>query len=146
MVLLEEIFPGDTNAYGTAFGGKILALMDRAAGLAASQYAQCNFVTVSLDALEFEAPVKQGEIARVEASVVYTSTHTCGVEVEVFAVDKLDWKPRPCCHGTLFMVAISPKGTPLEIPQLEPATDAARKRWDEAKQIHKRMTKRKQKA
>jgi len=32
VTLAEEVFPGDTNAYGTLFGGRLMALMDKAAG------------------------------------------------------------------------------------------------------------------
>jgi acyl-CoA hydrolase len=145
VALFEEIFPGDTNAYGTAFGGKILALIDRAAGLASSRFACANFVTASLDALEFSASVKQGEIAEVEARVVYTSAHTCGVKVSVFAVSKTDWVRRPCCLGTLFMVAIGPDGKPIPVPKLEPAGDDEQKEWNEAAAIHKAMISRRKK-
>ncbi len=139
----EEIFPGDTNPYGTAFGGKILALMDRTAGLAAARYARCNFVTASLDSIEFIAPVMQGEIAEVEARMVYTSTHTCGVKVRVFALDKSKWERRQCCVGTLFMVAIGADNKPLPVPKFEPKTDAEKEEWDDVIRIHKSMLKRK---
>jgi len=137
--VFEEIFPSDTNPYGTAFGGKILALMDRAAGLAASRFAHQHFVTVSLDALEFTAPVKQGEIAEVEGRIVYTSSHTCAAHVRVLAIDKLTWDRRLCCTGTLFMVAVDKDGRPLAIPQLEPTTDEERRDWDDARAIHEQM-------
>jgi acyl-CoA hydrolase len=140
--VFEEIFPSDTNPHGTAFGGKILALMDRAAGLAASRFAHRNFVTASLDALEFSAPVKQGEIAEVEARVVYTSSHTCAAHVRVFAIDKRVWDRRQCCTGTVFMVAVGPDGKPLSIPQLEPPTDEARREWNDARNIHEAMLRR----
>ena len=137
--IYEEIFPGDTNPVGTAFGGKILALVDRAAGLAAARYALCNFVTASLDTLEFRAPVKEGEIAEIEAQVVYTSTHTCGVKVRVFALDKTKWDRRPCCVGTVFMVAIDVDSKPQRVPGFEPSTDEEKKDWDETRAIHQRM-------
>jgi acyl-CoA hydrolase len=140
--LFEEIFPGDTNAYGTAFGGRILALMDRAAGLAASRYARCDFVTASLDALDFRAPVKQGQIAEVEAELVYTSEHTCGVRVRVFAHDKQSWQRRPCCAGMLFMVAVGPDGRPLPVPRLAVADERAQRLWQAAAAIHRRMLER----
>ena len=48
VVLLNEVFPGDTNALDTLFGGRLMAIMDTAAGMAASQYAHNVFVTVSV--------------------------------------------------------------------------------------------------
>jgi acyl-CoA hydrolase len=141
--VLEEIFPGDTNPYGTAFGGRILALMDRAAGLAASRYARQHFVTASLDALEFTAPVRQGEIAEVEARVVYASRHTCGLRVRVFAIEKHAWKRRPCCKGTIFMVAMDRDGRMLDIPPFKPVGAQAKRDWDDAHRIHEAMLERK---
>lgn len=140
--VFEEIFPSDTNPYGTAFGGKILALMDRAAGLAASRFAHRHFVTASLDSLEFSAPVRQGEIAEVEARVVYTSAHTCAALVRVFAIDKQVWDRRQCCEGTVFMVAVGEDGRPLSIPRLVPATEEAKREWDDARLIHEDMLRR----
>lgn len=142
VVLLEEVFPGDTNPYGTAFGGMILALMDRAAGLAASRYAHQHFVTASLDAVDFHAPIRQGEIVEVVAEVVYTSRHTCGIRVEVSALDKTRWEQRPCCRGIMFMVAIGPDGAPLAVPPFEPSTAADRLRWEEAAEVHRRRLQR----
>jgi acyl-CoA hydrolase len=139
ITLFEEIFPGDTNAYGTAFGGKILALMDRAAGLAASRFACADFVTASLDSIDFRAPVRQGEIAEVAARVVYTSKRTCGVQVRVWASDKSCWERRPCCVGVIFMVSIGEDGTPQEIPQLTPESDEGRAAWADVEAVHQRM-------
>ncbi len=142
ITLLEEIFPVDTNAYGTAFGGRILALMDRAAGLAASRFAHAHFVTASMDAIEFRAPVRQGEIAEVVARVVYTSPRTCGLHVQVFAVEKTAWQRRPCCEGTIFMVAIGPDGRSLPIPQLRPRGEEEQATWQRVAELHRVMRRR----
>ena len=36
--------------------------------------------------------------------------------VEVSALDKTSWERRTCCHGLVFMVAMSPDGEPLPVP------------------------------
>jgi len=138
VTLLEEVFPGDTNPYGTAFGGKILSLIDRGAGLAASRFAHLHFVTASVDAIEFRAPVRQGEIAEVVARVVYTTAHTCGVKVRVSAMDKTRWQRRPCCEGLVFMVAVGPDGRPLPVPCFEPTDDDQKMEWERAAEVHRR--------
>ena len=51
VVLLNEVFPGDTNALDTLFGGRLMSIMDTAAGMSASKFAHREFVTVSVDAL-----------------------------------------------------------------------------------------------
>lgn len=143
ITIYEEIFPSDTNPYGTAFGGKILSLMDRCAALAASRYAHRHFVTASLDALDFRAPVRQGEITRLDGRVVYTSRRTIGIRVEVFAVDKVTWQKRKCCEGMLFLVAVGPENAAGPIPRLVPGDDDEQKAWDAAAAIHHQMLQRK---
>ncbi|NOZ86976.1 MAG: acyl-CoA thioesterase [Deltaproteobacteria bacterium] len=139
IVVYEEIFPSDTNPYGTAFGGKILSLMDRAAGLAASRYAHCHFVTASLDSIRFVGPVRQGDIAQVTAKVIYTSSRTCGVKVTVESSNKLDWKTKQCCQGLLFMVAIGPDGRPVTVPAFEPCTEEEKREFQHASAVHRKM-------
>ena len=144
--VLEEIFPGDTNAYGTAFGGKILALMDRAAGLAASRYAHQHFVTASLDAMEFRAPVRQGQIAEIVAQVVYTSARSCAVKVLVYAAEKTDWRRKFCGRGVFFMVSVDPEGKILTVPALHPRSRQEKEDWQLAHQAHQSMLQRRKAA
>jgi acyl-CoA hydrolase len=143
ITLVDEIFPGDTNPYGTAFGGRILSLMDKAAGMAAAKFARTNFVTASLDTLDFRAPARLGEIVEIQARVVYTSTHTCGIKMLVLGSDKEHWERRTCCEGVLFMVAIDGDGRPQPVPQLTPDSDEAQSDWDEVQAVHRDMLARK---
>ena len=61
VIQLNEVFPGDTNALDTLFGGRLMSIMDTAAGMAASKFAHRNFVTISVDALKFRRPAYQGK-------------------------------------------------------------------------------------
>ena len=56
VTLIEEVFPQDTNSYDTLFGGRLLSVMDKAAGIACSKFAHREFVTISIDTLTFKAP------------------------------------------------------------------------------------------
>ena len=60
VTLIEEVFPQDTNAYNTLFGGRLLSLMDKAGGIACAKFAHREFVTISIDTLTFIAPARQG--------------------------------------------------------------------------------------
>ena len=59
---MDEVFPQHTNAYNTLFGGRLLSIMDTAAGMASSKFAHREFVTVSVDALKFKRPAYQGDL------------------------------------------------------------------------------------
>jgi acyl-CoA thioesterase YciA len=54
--------PADSNPAGDIFGGWVLSQMDIAAGICASERAQCRTVTVALDGMHFIRPVKIGDI------------------------------------------------------------------------------------
>ena len=51
------MMPRDTNAFGTIFGGVILAEIDLAAAVEAHQHHSGRLVTVAMDAVVFKAPV-----------------------------------------------------------------------------------------
>ena len=76
VVLLNEVFPGHTNALNTLYGGRLMSIMDTAAGMSASKFAHREFVTVSVDALKFRRPAFQGDVIRTTARVVWTSPRT----------------------------------------------------------------------
>ena len=76
-------FPQDTNAYNTLFGGRLLSLMDKAAGIVCAKFAHREFVTISIDTLEFKAPARQGDLIEVTAKIVFTSNRTaCAKELQ----------------------------------------------------------------
>ena len=72
-VLLNEVFPGDTNSMDTLYGGRLMSIMDTAAGMVSSKFAHKEFVTVSVDALKFRRPAYQGDIIRTTSREVWLS-------------------------------------------------------------------------
>ena len=139
VVLLNEVFPGDTNALDTLFGGRLMAIMDTAAGMAASQYAHNVFVTVSVDSLKFKKPAYQGVVIRTKARVVWTSPHTVGVLVRSCRMTRADWDPEEICSGYFFMVAVDDEMKPTKAHQLSPSNDEEQALWDAAQQARDAM-------
>ena len=86
VTLIEEVFPQDTNAYNTLFGGRLLSLMDKAGGIACAKFAHREFVTISIDTLTFIAPARQGDLLEVSGQVVYTSSHTACTKVTAYTL------------------------------------------------------------
>ena len=66
---MDEVFPQHTNAYNTLFGGRLLSIMDTAAGMVSSKFAHREFVTISIDALKFKRPAFQGDLIETTAKV-----------------------------------------------------------------------------
>ncbi|MCZ6611398.1 MAG: acyl-CoA thioesterase, partial [Planctomycetota bacterium] len=67
------MMPRDANVYGTIFGGVILSYIDQAGFIEARKHGLHRWVTVSIEQVEFRAPVLIGD-----AVSFYTSTERIG--------------------------------------------------------------------
>ena len=139
VVVLDEVFPGHTNALNTLFGGRLMAIMDTAAGMVASKFAHRVFVTVSVDALKFKRPAFQGDIIRTTSRVVWTSPRTVGAHVTSCRLSRSEWVGEEICSGFFFMVAIDETMEPVQIPQFEPKTDEEKEMWGMANEARNAM-------
>ncbi len=139
VVLLNEVFPGHTNALNTLFGGRLMSIMDTAAGMSASKFAHREFVTVSVDALKFRRPAFQGDVIRTTARVVWTSPRTAGIHVTSCRLSRSEWVGEEICSGFFFMVAIDSSMKPVEIPQFVPKSDEEKEMWAQAETAREAM-------
>lgn len=139
VIQLNEVFPGDTNALDTLFGGRLMSIMDTAAGMAASKFAHRNFVTISVDALKFRRPAYQGDVIRTTARVVWTSPRTAGIHVISCRLSRSEWVGEEICSGFFFMVAIDRDMKAINIPQFKPETDDEIEMWRAAQKARDAM-------
>ena len=139
VTLIEEVFPQDTYAYNTLFGGRLLSLMDKAGGIACAKFAHREFVTISIDTLTFIAPARQGDLLEVTGQVVYTSSHTACTKVTAYTMSKATWEKNIICEGYFFFVAIDSMMRPIPVPQFSPSTDEEQEEWEKAEAIRENM-------
>ena len=85
LVLRTLAMPKDTNPSGDIFGGWILAQMDVAGGLMASEIAQGRAVTVSVDKMVFQKPVRVGDTICVHAELLHVGNSSMDIKLEVWA-------------------------------------------------------------
>jgi len=139
VTLIEEVFPQDTNAYNTLFGGRLLSLMDKAGRIACAKFAHREFVTISIDTLTFIAPARQGDLLEVTGQVVYTSSHTACTKVTAYTMSKATWEKSIICEGYFFFVAIDSMMRPIPVPQFSPSNEDEQEEWEKAKAIRENM-------
>ena len=77
--------PADTNAHGTIFGGWVMAQVDLAGSVAATERAMGKVVTVSVNSFQFKEPVFVGDLVSFYAKVCKVGRTSVTVDVEVFA-------------------------------------------------------------
>lgn len=116
--LLEMVFPEQTNHYGTLFGGQALALMDKAAFVAASRYARRAVVTASSERVDFHVPVRQGQLVELIARVVDTGRTSMTVDVEMYTEDLLTGVRQLATRGKFILVALDAEEKPVAVPPL----------------------------
>lgn len=77
--------PGDANPAGDIFGGWVLAQMDVAGGVAASDAAGGRVVTAAIEAMSFLKPVKVGDVLCVYCKTEKIGNTSLVIHVEAWA-------------------------------------------------------------
>jgi acyl-CoA hydrolase len=128
----EIIFPADSNALGSLFGGRLMQFMDLVGAMAASRHARTYTVTASMDHLDFVSPVKVGELLILKASVNRVFKTSLEVGVKAMVEDVRGRKLRHVSSAYLTFVAMDHNGQRMEVPQVVPETGHQKRRFDDA--------------
>ena len=129
------VFPGDINPNGTMFGGKLLALMDEVAGIAASRYTGTRIVIAATDSITFLATLYSGDRVETIARVVWTGTSSMVIKIDVFGEDTLTGSRKHCTTTHFIMIAIDENHRPTPIPPLLVETEEEKQCYTIAEQI-----------
>ena len=130
--MTELVLPGDTNALGTIFGGKVMQWIDIAASVAAMRHSAGNVVTASIDALAFLTPIHLGEVVVLKAQVNFAGRTSMEVGVRVEAQDPRSGAHRYTTKAYLTFVAIDKDGKARAVPRLIVDGDEERRRHADA--------------
>ncbi len=142
----EIVFPHYTNHIGTIFGGKLVELMDMTGALSAMRFAGENVVTASIEALDFNIPVRNGDVVELEARVIYAGRSSMVVKIDVYRQRVFRDERQFCCRGYFVFVAIDAQGRPRRVPRLKVATEDERRWWEVGRSIKQRAAVRKRDA
>ncbi|MGA1045051.1 MAG: acyl-CoA thioesterase [Phycisphaerales bacterium] len=106
--------PQDTNHQGTVFGGVILSRIDQAAYLEARRHGQHRWVTVSMERIEFKAPIWTGDIVDFDTKTESTGRSSVTVKVEVFAERYATGDRVAVTEASVKMVAVNAAGKSID--------------------------------
>lgn len=116
--------PKDANPSGDIFGGWIMAQVDIAGAVVATDRAQSKVVTIAVTDFLFKHPVFVGDLVSCYAKIIKTGTTSITVFVEVFARrDSGRWKCIKVTEATVVYVAVDKNRQPVSIPEEKSATD-----------------------
>jgi len=130
--MAEIVLPEDTNPRGSIFGGRVLALVDKCAAIAALRHARSEVLTVSFDSVEFRNAVRSGEILLLEGRLNAAFRTSMEIEVLVRSEEPHTGARRVTTRAFVTMVAVDEQGRPSEVPALVTSSDEERQRAAEA--------------
>lgn len=116
--MTEYVLPQHANAMGNVFGGQIMAWIDLCAAICAQRHSGHMAVTTFVDDLKFQAPVKVGEVAHLEAWVSAVFRTSMEITVRVLGEDSRSGRRWPCVNALLTFVAVDDNAKPTPIPAL----------------------------
>ena len=114
--MTEVVLPEDTNARGSIFGGRVLALVDKCAAIVAIRHARAEVVTASLDSVDFRTGVHVGDVLVLNGRLNAVFGSSMEIEIEVHAEDPLTGVRRLTTRAFVTMVAVGPNGAPARAP------------------------------
>lgn len=110
--------PADINMNGHIFGGWVLAMMDRAGGIAAGRLAGGRCATVAIEAMQFIAPILLGDLISIYAKVERRGRTSLAIRLDVIAERNRGADHVKVTTGVFTFVALDDDFKPRELPPL----------------------------
>jgi acyl-CoA thioesterase YciA len=109
--------PADINSNGHIFGGWVLSQMDIAGGIVARRVAKGPCATVSIDKMDFIAPIHVRDLISVYAEVARRGRTSVAIAIEVIATRGTDQQEIKVTKGTFTFVALDENHRPRPLPE-----------------------------
>jgi acyl-CoA thioesterase YciA len=124
LTLTELVLPQQANHYGTLFGPNALAMLGKAAYLAAAGATQQAVVMASASQVDFRAPVPVGALLHLKARITRVGHTSLTVDVRASLDAAPGTRATEVLHGSFEMVTVDELGRPKPLrasPQAEAA-------------------------
>lgn len=140
----ELVLPNDTNLLGNLLGGRLLHWVDIAGAMAASKHSNSIVVTASIDSVDFNLPVRAGEMVVLKSRLTWVGRTSMEVLVEVCSDNFLTGESNLANRAYLTFVALDENGKPRPVPPLIVETEEEKREYQEAlKRREERLLRRK---
>jgi acyl-CoA hydrolase len=132
VIMTELVFPNDTNFYGNLMGGRLMYWMDTAAAMVAGKHSNAPCVTVSVDNISFDAPIKLGQVVHIEAQISRAFKSSMEIHIKVWGEDLTQQYKYKSNEAYLTFVALDPNVKPRAVPEIITETEEEKKVFESA--------------
>ena len=130
--MTQIVLPNDANPLAALLGGTLMHWIDLAAALAAHRHSRNYVVTASIDHLDFQVPVRVGEVVILRSSVNRAFRTSMEVGVQVLVENYIAGTLSQVSSAYLTFVAVDRDGRRLPVPPIVPETDEEKRRYEDA--------------
>ena len=116
--LSQLMQPEHANHHGNVHGGWIMKLVDEAGALSCIRHSQEKVVTVAVDQMLFQHPIRIGDLVTLKSEVSYVGTTSMEAEVNVYAENPRTGEMWHTNRAFLVYVCIDDDGKPAPVPGL----------------------------
>ncbi len=122
----ELVMPEDANVLGSIFGGRVMALIDKAGAMVAIRHCRATVVTAAVDSIDFISPLKLGDIMNLRARLTRVFNTSMEIRVDVYGEDSRTGERTLTTTAFVTMVCLGQNGRPRPAPPLLLLTDEER--------------------
>jgi acyl-CoA hydrolase len=129
----ELVLPNDTNVLGNLMGGNLMRWMDIASAITAAKHCEAHVVTVSVDHLTFQEPIKLGDVVNIKARVTRSFNTSVEIFIEVYTRGILQNVSHKSNQAFFTFVALDERTSkPRSVPRVQPESESEEKLYNEA--------------
>jgi uncharacterized protein (TIGR00369 family) len=133
ITIAQLMQPQNANNLGNIHGGYIMKLVDEAGALACMRHSQQRVVTVAVDQMIFQEPIRTTDLVTLTAEVSYVGRTSMEAEVIVVAENPITGHKTHTNTAYIVYVALDQDHNPVQVPRLIPETDTQKKRMIEGR-------------
>ena len=111
-VLMHE----DINGYGRLFGGRLMEMIDEAAGIVATRHCTHVVTTAAVDNLQFKKGAFLGDVVVIEAYMTYVGRTSIEVRADTYVEDRATGLRHVINRAYLTEVCVDSEGNPITVP------------------------------
>jgi acyl-CoA hydrolase len=126
------VLPNDTNTLGNLMGGQLLKWLDIACAISAHRHCKRVVVTVAVNHVSFDRPIKLGDFVTIRSHVSRAFSSSMEVWADVWVEDQQTGEKIPCNNAIYTFVAVDNTGRPLKVAEAIPGNELEQKRYDGA--------------